>query len=120
MARDIHRANCNKGFYEEPNKQFGTMLMLIVSELAEALEADRKENHCEMSLEALDRLARQDNLSFSADFKLAVKDTMEDELADALIRILDTAGYYKIDLDRHVALKLRFNALREKRHGKKY
>lgn len=40
-AEEIHKGNVERGFYDNP-KEFGTLLMLTVSELAEALEAHRK------------------------------------------------------------------------------
>lgn len=42
IAGDIHREAVSKGFWDRERNQ-GEMLMLVVSELAEALEADRAE-----------------------------------------------------------------------------
>lgn len=69
----------------------GEKLMLIVSEVAEAMEGHRK------------------NLN---DDKLAHRPMIEVELADALIRICDLAGALKLDLGGAVAEKLAFNAVR--------
>jgi len=41
LAEEIHKNAVDKGFWEKP-VEVGTSLMLIVSELGEALEADRK------------------------------------------------------------------------------
>ncbi len=41
FSEEIHESSKQKGFYTSDKKQLGTMLMLIVSELGEALEADR-------------------------------------------------------------------------------
>jgi NTP pyrophosphatase (non-canonical NTP hydrolase) len=49
-----------------------------------------------------------------------VKDTFEDELADAAIRIFDLAHSKGIDLQKHIEAKMRYNATREHMHGKKY
>lgn len=49
-----------------------------------------------------------------------VKDTLEDELADALIRLLDLTAHLGIDIERHIELKMQYNALRPYKHGKKY
>ncbi|MDE8343242.1 MAG: hypothetical protein POG24_05420 [Acidocella sp.] len=73
----------------QPN--IGEKLMLIVSEIAEAMEGHRK------------------NL---ADDKLPHRPMLEVELADALIRILDLAGGLKLDLAGAVMEKMRYNATR--------
>ena len=57
---------------------------------------------------------------FCSTFVMLAKDTFGDEIADALIRIFDLAGGFGIDLDFHVSQKLRYNATREYKHGKKY
>jgi hypothetical protein len=100
--------------------------MLVVSELSEALEADRIDHHT-----TLERFQRaQDNhnphsgvskgQSFKNDFEYHIKDTFEDEIADAIIRLLDLSVSQGIDTERHVELKMRYNALREHKHGKQY
>lgn len=37
-----------------------------------------------------------------------------------MIRVMDLAAYKKIDLEKHIALKMRYNSMRERLHGKKY
>jgi len=88
-----HTCAIEKGFYQKP-VELGTALMLITSELSEALEADRNDRRA--NLKAYELLLKDsDNLGFSEEeqneylsqnFKLAIKDTLEDELADAVIR----------------------------------
>lgn len=53
-------------------------------------------------------------------FKENIKDTFEDELADTVIRILDLCGARGIDLEKHIYLKLKYKATRERMHGKNY
>lgn len=69
----------------------GEKLMLIVSEIAEAMEGDRK---------AL------------MDDKLPHRPMREVELADALIRILDLAGFLEMDLGGAFEEKLAYNDTR--------
>jgi NTP pyrophosphatase (non-canonical NTP hydrolase) len=57
---------------------------------------------------------------FPAYFCENVKDSVEDELADAIIRLLDLSAYMGIDIDAHIQAKLAYNATRGTRHGKAY
>lgn len=116
QAAEIHAANAQKGFWDEP-RPIGTLLMLIVSELAEALEADRHKKHAD-----LNQFEEQwdETLDMQEAFKTHIKDTFEDEIADAYIRILDLAGGLNINLGKHVAYKLAYNKTRGHKHGKSY
>lgn len=100
----------------ECNKNIGELLMLVVSELGEALEAHRK-NHFAMIDEF--NKAITDGGKILA-FECIIKDTFEDELADAVIRICDMCAYLNIDLEKHIELKMRYNETREYKHGKAY
>lgn len=70
----------------------GEQLMLIVSEIAEAMEGERK------SL---------------MDDKLPLRRAAEVELADAVIRIFDYCGGYNYDLEGALREKMAYNAVRE-------
>ena len=119
------------GFHEVQPEPVPEKLMLIVSELSEALEAHRKGKRADLKA-FNDRLSLLNNshngilttevaqANFEKTFKNQVKDTFEDELADATIRILALSGALGIDLDEHVALKMRYNSGREYKHGKAY
>lgn len=116
MAEIIHAGNVTRGFYDNP-VEFGTNLMLVTSELAEALEADRKCRHAKMVEFEEDM---RDGIDFKKSFEYNIKDTVEDEIADAMIRMFDIAGYMGIDISKHIALKLNYNATRGYKHGKNY
>jgi len=77
---------------EKPKRNVPEMLMLVVSEVAEAMEGHRK------------------NLM---DDKLPHRLMLEVELADAVIRILDMAGGLGLDLEGAIVEKLEFNKTRE-------
>jgi NTP pyrophosphatase (non-canonical NTP hydrolase) len=106
MSIQIHCGNVDAGWYDKP-RETGTLLMLMVSELAEAMEADRK------------------NLM---DDHLPHRSGCEVELGDALIRILDFCAYKGYDIGTVVEEKLEYNSdradhKRENRqqiNGKKY
>lgn len=111
----IHKANIDKGFWEE-KRSMGETLVLVISEVIETLEADRKGRHADLT--AFNREIT--NFGETTAFQMHVKDTVEDEIADSIIRLLDLSGYLGIDIETHIELKLRYNATRPKKHGKKY
>lgn len=116
LAKDIHENAIAKGFWENPNT--AEKLMLIVSELSEAMEADRKDKRCKTNIIGVNGWVG--DTDFQKHFADTVKDTFEDEIADAFIRLLDLSTYMKFDLLAHVKAKHRFNKMREFKHGKKY
>lgn len=116
-AKAIHNINVEKGFWENTRNK-GELLMLVVSELAEALEADRKNRYSSCKPEDIAALA--DDADFNESFSKHIKDTFEDEIADAVIRLFDMSVGLGIDLESHIEAKLRYNANRPKMHGKKY
>ena len=117
LATEIHSNAVAKGFYEE-KKEVGTLLMLTVSELAEALEADRKGRRSTSGVQHLKDFPS--DRMFTELFEEGVKDTLEDEMADSIIRALDMCGYLNIDIQAHVEAKMRYNSTREAKHGKRY
>lgn len=78
---------CDHGFHdvELSERHF---LCLVISELMEAVDADRKERHAKVEL--YNRASRMSDEVKG--FEHFIKDTVEDELADAAIRIFDLAG----------------------------
>lgn len=113
VAQECHEAAANAGWWHDLETgqplpvNVGEKLMLIVSEVAEAMEADRKG---------------------LMDDKLPHRSGLEVELADALIRIFDLGGRLGLDLAGALAEKLEFNrtrsdhqiANRREAGGKKY
>lgn len=76
------------------------LLMLVVTELAEAAEAFRHGNPpCERP--GMERFSHA-----------------EEELADAVIRLLQMAGEFGWDIEAAIAAKMAFNETRPHRHGK--
>jgi NTP pyrophosphatase (non-canonical NTP hydrolase) len=129
----IHENAVNKGFYQVENEidqigvdnrtaikhaYFAQKIALICSELSDALEADRKNYHADLVEFGEHEL--YDDTQYKDYFDCAVKNTVEDELADAIIRILDLCGWLRIDIETHISLKMKYNELREYKHGKNY
>nr|DAZ48249.1 MAG TPA: NTP-PPase-like protein [Caudoviricetes sp.] len=80
-------------------------LMLVITELSEAVEADRKGrlgNRCksrfEMEYNRYPALVEEEK-RFKCSFENNVKDSLPDELADAAIRLLDLCGLRNIELE---------------------
>jgi NTP pyrophosphatase (non-canonical NTP hydrolase) len=102
-----HNQAVDAGWWDNPDYNTAEKLMLIVSEIAEAMEGDRK---------------------VLKDDKLPHREMIEVELADAVIRICDLAGKKGFDLGGAIVEKLEYNRTREdhkrenreKVGGKKY
>lgn len=171
LIKQVQKNSKDKGFYdvEVSDEQ---KLMLIISEVAEAVEADREGRLARPMPEDWQTLNDED---FKMTFLSHVKDSLEDELADAVIRMMDSGylnrftgptDYYLdiyerqgakafverafrlvtliseciryedlsqaasevffiadelgIDLMKHIQMKMRYNAMRPRLHGKAY
>lgn len=132
LQKEIHQNAKDKGFWEHNiidtstgidadtkiininNLIISQKLMLIVSELGEALESLRN-----------NKRSNQDLLKYANGkppecFEKDYKDTFEDELADSIIRILDLAEWLGIDLETHIKLKMEYNKTRPSKHNKEF
>ncbi len=89
LAEICHSIAVEKGFWDG-NRNIGEALMLIVTELAEAMEAHRKQD----------------------------QENFREELADAFIRLLDLCGGLGIDIEGEIAIKSTKNKNRPYKHGK--
>ena len=98
-----YKIACEHGFHD--NKLSNEhCLMLVITELSEAVEADRKGKRSDVESYKLLSTAskeRTGNLNYfnEVSFRHHVKDTVEDELSDAVIRLLDLAGLRNIDIE---------------------
>lgn len=99
---------CNHGFHdmELSRKHF---LMLVMTEVSEAVEADRKGLHADLyKFDRIMKYADGGDKSFCDVFMNFVKDSVEDELADVCIRLFDYCGAFGIELsDVHFDEELR-------------
>ena len=81
--------------FHEVDRSNAHWLMLVVSEIGEMVEADRKSRRVKLHGDDLDNTLRFND--FAPTFELFVKDTLEDELADVVIRICDFLGTRHIE-----------------------
>lgn len=125
VVRLAHDNSKSKGFWGEEDPNISEKLMLIVTEVAEACECLRDQSGDGMPdpgfLDDPDGQYQFDLVHYpDMAFKSTIKNTFPDELADIVIRVADLAGYLGYDLDRHVKLKMEYNASREHKHGKNF
>ena len=99
LSKDIHQNAVDKGFWEGERND-GELLMLIVTELAEACEALRHGNPPDNHIP-----------EFSG---------AEAELADAVIRIMDHAEGRGWRLAEAMIAKNTYNKFRPRKHGKEF
>ena len=92
-AKDCHQRSVAKGFWSELHT-VGHYLMLAFGELHEAIEADRLGKWVKLTPEQIEELRGLDGAAYAQAFLRIVKDTVEDELADACIRLLDLLGCF--------------------------
>ena len=183
-VRKAYETACKHGFHDEyrPDTHW---LMLVITEISEAVEADRKGKRAQVAMFNKECNSPQPeervNAHWQFCFEQFIKDTVEDEFADICIRLYDYAGligaritkapakdafvqwleafgelsftqlafilcrmittttenksvkiaralsfvrcwakHWNVDLQRHIELKMRYNAERPVRHGKQY
>jgi NTP pyrophosphatase (non-canonical NTP hydrolase) len=99
MQHTVHNTAIKHGF-DVNNREDGTSIALMHSELSEALEAMRegnpKDKHC------------------------PTYDSVDIELADCVIRIMDYCEGKGINLEAAIIAKMEFNHTREHKHGKDF
>lgn len=91
-AKDCHQRAVAKGFWDEM-RPVGHHLMLAYGELHEAIEADRLGKWIKLTPEQIEELRGLEGAAFAQAFLRMVKDTVGDEIADAVIRLLDLLGW---------------------------
>ena len=84
-AYSIAKAN---GWHEEEHSD-EHWLMLVISEIAEAVQADRKNLHADV--EAFKKY--EEIIDFKENFERQIKNTVEDELADIVIAALTSPDF---------------------------
>ena len=89
LSQLCHSIAKEKGFWDE-ERNIGEALMLVVTEVAEAMEAHR----------------HQDQENF------------KEEIADTFIRLLDLCGGLGLDIEEEICKKTLINKERPYKHGK--
>lgn len=86
---------CENGQHDTEHA-YSHWAMLIITEISEAVQAERAGNVA--SREMFELNEEYNIMPFQANFESFIKDTIEDEIADIILRILDYCGLHNIDL----------------------
>lgn len=118
LARQINEIAKEKGFWQDMNISLGLLrgygvyagtikatkdafiaqkITLVHAELSEAIEAMRNNK-----------------------YGTKQRDTFENEIADAIMRLLDITAQMGIDIDSEIAWKMDYNLSRAQKHGKEF
>ena len=105
LVNDAHKMAVEHGFWTsfKDTSKIPEKLMLVVSELSEALEEYRAGG-------SISDVRLEDGTKKPIGFAT--------EIADAVIRLADLAGEYGIDLEDVIRTKMEFNKTRPFKHGK--
>jgi NTP pyrophosphatase (non-canonical NTP hydrolase) len=98
LQQAVHQTAVEHGWWDQA-RPIGEVLMLVVTELAEAMEAYRSGDTGSDKIQGFSKV--------------------EEELADAIIRILDFAGGHDLNIEGALAAKMEYNESRPYRHGGK-
>lgn len=90
LAIKAYESAKERGFHKEKYSD-SHYIMLVACELAEAVEADRKNSRADRKTYNF-LLQEYGEVVEKHLFEMHIKDTLEDELADAVIRLLDYVG----------------------------
>lgn len=114
LVKTAFEAACAKGFHADkpPNKEredLAVQLLNLVSEVSELWEAYRR-NKLHAPCDKAEGMAAIGHVPLT---------NFEEELADIVIRCADIAGFFGIDLENAVKVKLAYNKSRPLRNGGK-
>lgn len=88
---------CNHGFHDCEYKD-DHWLMLVITEISETVQADRKKKRTRKDEENTYRFLQKDKF-YGYAYENYIEGTVEEELADVIIRLLDLAGLREINLE---------------------
>ena len=84
-----YRVACDKGFHDE-QKPDAVYKMLIITEIAEAVQADRKRLYADK--DKFDYAVDRGAFDCEEAYEMYIKESLESDLADIIIRMLDYCG----------------------------
>lgn len=97
-----YKTACDNGFHDV-QRPIEHWLMLVLTEVSEAVEADRKRKHASIVMfereSTTPQPAGNETEHWKFCFEQFVKDTLADEFADICIRLFDLAGTFGFDIE---------------------
>jgi len=101
FIKRAHGCACRHGFHDV-ELSVEHCMMLVVTEVSEMVEADRRNRHCD--LHSFNKVLSDYGSSivescWSETFVSYVKETVEDEMADVMIRLYDMCGVFGIEFN---------------------
>lgn len=108
LEEEVYRLNRSKGWFEE-DRTVGDMVALLHAEVSEVLEAYREWGREDATRKGI----------YAGTEEIVKPEGVGSELADCLIRLLDMAKRWDIDLIAEYDRKMKFNWTRPYRHGRK-
>lgn len=110
----IHDHAKAKGWWSKPTDTIAAKLLLVHSEISEAVEILREARPCPFGAPEVD----YDDLRKETRWH-GKPEGFPTEIADTIIRLLDLCGQLNIDIEGVLLRKVEFNTSREMRHGGK-
>ena len=96
-----YQCACEHGFHDKEYSD-AHWVMLIMTEISEAVNADRIGQYA--LVEEFNRTLKVTDFGFKNTFERCIKESVEDELSDIVIRCLDYAGLKKINVEGRIIL----------------
>jgi len=125
FAKEVHENAVNHGWWEQEHS-LGEIIALCHSELSEALEEYRNNKplmyyHCDSHNTRLMCPDKYDGCQYGENKGCMQRkpEGIAVELADCIIRILDSCGKENIDIESVIKIKHEYNKTRPYKHGGK-
>ncbi len=107
---------CRHGFHDK-DQPLAHWLMLVITEVSEMVEADRKSKRAQVAMFKRESVSPQPKDRVKSHwqfcFEQFIKDTVEDEMADVCIRLFDLAGNERCEIHEVNYTEWRFGEMRQ-------
>lgn len=95
LCKEAHENAVRHGFWNEEH-DIRHYLMLVITELAEAVQAYRKGGFAKRNM--YEKIVKERSYTKEMAYLLSVKGTFEEKMADACIRLMDLTGRFDVEL----------------------